>query len=280
MGKVPSQRYRYKDIYINYLDHGSGTPILLLHGFGASSYSWRHVTAHFSANYRVLSIDLKGFGLSDRPADFNYSLKEQGNIVTEFIRDKQLENTTLIGHSLGGAVALVVYLTMQDIWRNAIQRLILIDSVSYPQHFPFFIQLLRTPVLNRLAFALLPNKMMTRLILKTAFFDDSKITEEMVKIYGSYVGLKGSPHALSTTAQQIIPEDMNRIIDKYKSIKAPVLVIWGGNDTIIPLSIGEKLAGEIANAQFKVIERCGHVPQEECPEQTLRSIDAFLRDSR
>jgi pimeloyl-ACP methyl ester carboxylesterase len=92
--------------------------------------------------------------------------------------------------------------------------------------------------------------------------------------------LKGSPHALITTAQQLIPEDMNRIIDKYKSIKAPVLIIWGDKDTIVPLSIGEKLAGEISNAQFKAIERCGHVPQEECPEQTLRSIDAFLRDSR
>jgi len=73
--------------------------------------------------------------------------------------------------------------------------------------------------LNRLSLAILPNKTLARLILKTAFFDDSKITQEAMNIYGSYLGLKGSQHALITTAHQIIPEDMNRIIDKYNPLR-------------------------------------------------------------
>jgi pimeloyl-ACP methyl ester carboxylesterase len=248
---TPRCTYTYDGIHLAYTDSGCGSPLLFLHGFGASSYSWRYLIEWFSAQYRTLSIDLKGFGVSDKPRGSDYSLKAQSDSIKRFIEEKQLENVVLVGHSFGGGVALLTHLAMKDSGRDAIKQLILLDSMSYPQALPFFIQFLRTPVLNKLSLALLSNKFSTRIILKLAFFDRSKITEEMVNTYATYSRRKGSHHALIMTAYQIIPADMRSITQKYKSINIPVLVIWGEQDNIVPLSIGQRLSRDIPNAQCR-----------------------------
>ena len=86
---------------------GEGNPVLLIHGFGASSYSWRHIIAPLAQKYRVITIDLKGFGESPKPRDDLYSVYEQARLVRNFILENDLQNVRIIGHSYGGGVALV-----------------------------------------------------------------------------------------------------------------------------------------------------------------------------
>ncbi len=267
--------FAYEGINISYIDHGFGTPMVLIHGFGASSYSWRHIINRFAGEYRVFAIDLKGFGLSDKPNDFNYSIKNQSSIIKQFIEKNCLKDIVLVGHSFGGAVSLLTCLDLKES-ENTIKALILLDSASYEQAFPYFIRLLTIPVLNRLSLMLIPAKMNARLLLKKAFFDDSKITEEMVNIYAYYSGLEGSHNALITTAKQIIPDDITWIVQQYKEIKIPVLVIWGERDEIIPLSNGQRLARDIPYARLESISNCGHIPHEECPEATNKLFENFL----
>jgi pimeloyl-ACP methyl ester carboxylesterase len=152
----------------------------------------------------------------------------------------------------------------------------LLDSVSYPQDFPFFIRLLRIPVLNKAALAFLPDKTSTKIVLNAAFFDTSKISDEMVNMYASYLRLEGSHHALIATADQIVPPDMASVIQKYKSINIPVLLIWGEQDKVIPVVHGRRLFEDIPTAQLQTIDACGHIPQEECPERTIDLIENFL----
>jgi pimeloyl-ACP methyl ester carboxylesterase len=172
--------FEYRGISINYQDQGQGQPLILLHGYGASTYSWRYVSPYFSKSYRVITIDLKGFGLSDKPTDDDYSVSDQSKIIYEFIRLHHLENVVLVGHSLGGAVSLLTYCMQSDHGTHHISKLILIDTASYKQNLPDFISLLRVPIINELSLYLTTNNFKSRMILRKTFFDHSKITEEMV----------------------------------------------------------------------------------------------------
>lgn len=269
-------RFEYRGTSINYEDHGQGQPLILLHGFGASTYSWRHIAAYFSKSYRVIAIDLKGFGLSDKPMDDDYSVRDQSRIISEFIRVRHLEKVILAGHSLGGAVSLLTYLLQSDHDTRHISKLVLLDTASYQQELPAFISILRVPVINELSLLLTSNNFKSRMILRQAFFDHSKITEEMVATYGSYLSLPGASQALIKTAKQILPPDLEEISGRYKSIDVPVLLIWGEKDEIVPLEVGRKLARNIPHAELVVVPNCGHVPQEECPSQVIEAMESFL----
>jgi pimeloyl-ACP methyl ester carboxylesterase len=269
--------FEYRGISINYEEQGQGQPLILLHGYGASTYSWRHVLPYFSKAYRVIAIDLKGFGLSDKPTDGDYSVLEQSRIVYEFIRVHRLENVILAGHSLGGAVSLLAYLMQSDQGAHHISKLILIDTASYPQDLPLFISILRVPIINELSLFLSSNNFKSRMILRKAFFDHSKITEETVATYGAYLSLPGASQALIKTAKQMLPSNLEEISERYKSIDIPVLLIWGENDEIVPLEVGRKLAVNIPNSKLVVIPNCGHVPQEECPNEAIEAMESFLK---
>ena len=107
---VPSdpQATTNKPINLHYKETGRGDPILLLHGLGASSYAWRYVTPELAKNHRVIALDLKGFGLSDKPKDDKYSLFDQAELVDQFIQKHKLRRLTLVGHSFGGGIALAL----------------------------------------------------------------------------------------------------------------------------------------------------------------------------
>ena len=270
--------FEYRGISIHYEDQGQGQgqPLILLHGYGASTYSWRHVLPYFSKSYRVIAIDLKGFGLSDKPVDGDYSVLEQSRMVYEFIRVHRLENVVLAGNSLGGAVSLLTYLMQSDQGTHHISKLILIDTASYNQDLPAFISILRVPIINELSLYLTSSNFKSRMILRKAFFDHSKITEEMVATYGAYLSLPGASQALIKTAKQMLPSNLEEISERYKSIDIPVLLIWGEKDKIVPLDVGRKLAGNIPNSKLVVVPNCGHVPQEECPTQAIEAMESFL----
>ncbi len=275
------QLFRVDDLSLAYTDTGAGAgePLLLVHGFGACKYTWRHVVPRFSSSHRVLTLDLKGFGDSDKPRDDAYALADQARLVARFIEDKGLKNLTLAGHSMGGGVALLTYLTLADAGGpNPIARLVLIDSASYPQHLPSFIRVLRMPLAGRLALGLLPCRTLANWVLKLAFYDHSRITPEMAATYGDYACRAGADHALIQTARSILPENIDALTRRYEEITIPTLVLWGEEDRIVPLTVGRQLAAAIPTARLVTLPRCGHVPQEERPEETLEILADFLAD--
>ena len=266
----------YNGIKIKYDEIGDGDPIILLHGFGASSYSWRNASEPLSQKNRLFLIDLKGFGLSDKPFDNKYSISSQAEIIISFIQKNNLQNLILIGHSTGGTVALQTALQYIKMENNPIKSLVLVDSPAYKQRLPLFVQILKIPIVNKFVLAFFPAKICTKLVLKKCFFDDTKITDEMVKNYGCFFDLAGSSHALIATAKELVPKNIDEITSKYKDIQIPALVIWGEYDEIVPFSIGQRLNQAIPNSKLVVIPDCGHMPQEEKPKETIKIISGFL----
>lgn len=268
--------FTYKGSDIWYEDKGEGDALLFVHGFGSSSYTWRYLQDRYSRTNRVICIDLKGFGASSKPFDKNYQLRDQSEIVKEFINFLELDNLTLIGHSFGGAVVLSTYVESDINIKNRIERLILIDSAAYEQKIPDYISLLRTPVINSLALSIVPPNANSERVLKELIYDDSLITTEMIETYGEFLQGSDAQHALIQTAYNIIPDDIDILSSKYQEIPIPVLIIWGENDEVINKSIGERLHKDIKNSTFVALENCGHIPQEEYPYKTINIMDDFI----
>jgi pimeloyl-ACP methyl ester carboxylesterase len=268
--------FDYHGIKINYYDAGQGPPILLLHGFAASAYTWRFLIPPLAAQHRVITLELKGHGLSAKPPDGKYAVSDQAEMVAAFIRRQDLRDLVVMGHSMGGAVALMTCLKLQEDTPGRLKSLVLIDSAGYRQKLPWFVRLSRVPGFNTLARLLSP-RFAAALVLRKCYYNDDKITEEQIDTYAYYGSLPGAPQAVMQTAKQLVPPDIETLPEKYKTIQLPVLVIWGKADEVVPLEVGEKFKRDIPRAELLILPRCGHVPPEEAPGATTQAIIGFLQ---
>jgi len=266
-------------IELYYEEQGSGEETLLfIHGFGQNLYTWRHIVPSLSKNYRIILVDLKGFGRSPKPKDGRYTVYEQVKLVLDLIKNLDLTRLTLIGHSFGGGVSLItaLYLTLFD--KGRLEKLVLIDNPAFEQELPPFVYILRVPFISDLGAALIPAEMQIRSVLKLSYLHESTITDDAVVAYVRPLDEPGGKQALIDTARQMVPADLNELSKRYNKIDVPALIIWGAEDEVIPVEIGMRLAKALANARIKVFQECGHVPQEELPEEMLQVIENFLDD--
>jgi pimeloyl-ACP methyl ester carboxylesterase len=277
-------RFEYaNDAFLNYEVHGSGPQaVVFLHGFGASLDSWNDIKPLLPQDgFTHYFIDLKGFGLSSKPRDGRYSMVEQARLVTAFMDHHRLDDVVLVGQSYGGAVALV--LAVQAMWAgqpSRVGKLVLISSAAYPQKHPSFIQILRTPILNWAVFKLVPARHRILHTHRRIFYSTATITQERVARYMRHASTPHARYSFTQVARQLVPPDQDRIVAAYKELAQPSLLIWGEHDPVIPLELGRRLAEDLPNADLRILSECGHVPQEELPEQTADLIAEFLRAPR
>ena len=259
-----------------YEEKGKGPTVLLIHGFGASTYTWRHIAPDLARDHRVIAVDMKGFGQSDKPFDESYSVFDQAELLAQLIVDLDLRDLTVIGHSFGGGVALVLALDEDERLEGRIKKLVLLDSIAYPQDIPMFFRMLDMPLVSHVGVRMVPPAVQTRIALQIAYLDNSKIDDEEVETYAAPLRTAAGKHAIIHSARQIVPEGIEEISERYKSIQQPTLILWCDHDRIVPLDVGLKLRRELPNARLKLVEKCGHMPQEEQPAATLRLLREFL----
>ena len=258
------------------VERGEGPTVLLIHGFGTNTFTWRHITPGLAMDHRVIAVDLKGFGQSDKPFDERYSVYDQAELLVQLIEEKDLRDLTLVGHSYGGGIALLLALEADGRLEGRISRLVLLDSIAYPQNIPVFFKMLDVPVVSQMGIRMVPPSVQTRVALQIAYFDDNKITSEEVEAYAAPLKTAAGKHAIIHTARQIVPEDIAELSERYKTMTLPTLILWCDHDRIVPLEVGIKLRRTLPNSTLKLVEECGHMPQEEQPESTLDLIQSFL----
>lgn len=261
---------------LHYRHEGNGPPMLCVHGFGASTYTWHAVRDVLAAGHEVFEIDLKGFGESPKPRDGRYSVRDQAALVMAFLRERRLRQVALVGHSMGGGVALAVAADVQQNDPDLLSSMILIDAASYRQSLPSFIAILTVPILGVLSQYLLPSRSQVRIVLKKAYFDDRLIPRASVEAYAKLLREPGGKYALRQTARQLIPPDLDALSAQYARIHLPTLIIWGRHDEIVPVWAGERLHDAISGSTFLVIENAGHVPHEETPEPVRVAVTKFF----
>ena len=270
--------YMHEGIRIRYRDMGSGRPLVFLHGFATSLDTWRFLSAELKKEYRLLLVDLKGHGLSDRPHDGRYSIQEHSSVVLGFITHVGLDDIVIVGHSLGVVVGLGVALELQKSNSSrSVNRLFAIAGSVDVNNFPLALRILRTRVLGWLSLKLTSASFRTKLMLKRAYWDDSKVTDYLVELYAGYQRLPGSDHSLLKTAEQIIPADYASLKEALAKLKLPVINIWGEHDIAISKLSAESLCSLLPRCAFVTLEGVGHVPQEERPEKVIELLREFLR---
>ena len=207
-------------VKLYYEDAGNGSPLLLIHGFGASTYTWRHIAPELARTHRVIAVDLKGFGQSDKPFDSRYSVFDQAELLAELIEEKDLHNLTLVGHSFGGGIALMLALEANQRLHGRIAKLVLLDSIAYPQQIPVFFRLLDVPLVSQIGVRMVPPSVQTRVALRIAYLDDSKIDPEEIETYAAPLKTAAGKHAIIHSARQIMPDGIEELSERYKTIAA------------------------------------------------------------
>jgi pimeloyl-ACP methyl ester carboxylesterase len=114
-------------------------------------------------------------------------------------------------------------------------------------------------------------------VLKKCYYDNDKITDEQIDTYAYYGSLPGAREAVTATARQIMPEDIEAVTARYKTIQVPVLIIWGAEDEVVPVAVGKKFKRDIPDAELVILPKCGHIPPEEEALKTNQLIAAFLK---
>ena len=264
-------------IELHYKIYGAGDPVLCIHGFGASLFSWHNFVDPLSRNYQLILIDLKGSGNSPKPPDSHYSTKDHVDLIYKFIVDHDLKNLTLVGNSFGGALSLWLSMMLLEKQPGRLRSLILIDAGAYKQYIPLYVKVIGVPIIGAAAVYLIPASCMAKSVLKLAYYDPGKITADQIAAYAAPLAAPGGKHALLETGKQIIPPNIDELTAKYKDINVPTLIIWGKQDKIIDPIVGNLLDQAIPNSTLKWIEQCGHVPQEERPEATIPLVLDFLQ---
>lgn len=263
----------YKEVY------GAGDPILCLHGLGANIYSWRHFIAPFSQNNKLMLVDFRGCGRSPKPLDKHYSTDDKVEDIYNLILEENLTNLTLVGNSLGGAIALLVAIRLGKQQPDRLAKLVLIDSAGDKGTLPVHLKLLRSP-LGTVIIYLAPSKLAALMTLRMCYYDRKRITKEQVNAYAAPLANRGGRHALLHTARQCIPANAEELIAQIATINVPTFILWGREDKVIPLKVGQLLHQLIPNSTLEVIDQCGHIPQEEKPEETISRISRFLATHR
>lgn len=259
--------------------HGfGGPPIVLVHGFAINGHTWHAWLPRLTRERRVLVVDLKGAGSAPKPRGEPYGPREQAALLRRLILQEDLRDLTLVGHSLGGGIALLTALELMEAGDSRLSHLVLLGAAAYRQPVPQFIRIAARPWLGPLALRVLPASLVIRLGMARAYHSTSAITDSTVEAYADPLRSSDGRYALSRMARELIPPDLDTLSSRYGQISTPTLLLWGEADAIVPLGIGERLAREIPRARLAVLPDCGHMPQEEKPDESLRLVLEFLND--
>jgi pimeloyl-ACP methyl ester carboxylesterase len=253
--------------------------VLLIHGFGGSAFSWRYWAPRLAARAHVVLVDLKGSGSAPTPDDGQYAPADQAELIHELVRQRDLYRVTLVGHSLGGGIALITALRLMGAAEQRLHRLVVVAGAAYKQRLPAFAGFAKRARLSTMLFRLLGARFVIRRVLKWIVYDPSAIRESQVEGYSHPLRSRGTLRALTDSALSIIPPDIDELAARYPELDVPTLLLWGRHDQVVPLWVGERLAEEIPGARLEVLEACGHMPAEELPDESWDVLEGFLDEA-
>jgi pimeloyl-ACP methyl ester carboxylesterase len=273
-----SQFVQVNGLNVHVKTMGKGQPVfVLLHGFGASLYSWREVMEPLSRYGTVIAFDRPAFGLTERPLQWQgqnpYGAETQVELTLGLMDHFGVTQAVLIGNSAGGAVAMQTALAHPE----RVSALVLVDPAVYGSGggLPAWARpLLETPQARRLGPLLVRQIQSSGLeMLRTAWHDPQQIPAETFELYQKPLKADHWDRALWEFSLASRPSGLPERLGEFK---LPVLVVTGDDDRIIPTANSLRLAGELPNARLAVISNAGHVPHEEKPVEFMDALAGFF----
>ncbi|AQS54678.1 alpha/beta fold hydrolase [Novibacillus thermophilus] len=244
--------------------------ILLVHGFLASTFTWRYMFPYLSPHFTVYAVDLPGFGRSAKDRSYHYTLEGFAQTLHAFVQAEGIRQVTVMAHSMGGQVALRLAKRAPE----TVQRLVLIAPSGYLRSAKRWQKIFfRLPF----AYCVLPLLLTPQRIdkqLRSVYYNLSNMNVE--ELYDGYITpLKERDfHRALFQFGRSREDDLSSM--ELRDIRQPTLLLWGRHDRIVPLNIGKRLLRDLPNARLEIIEETGHLPMEEKPLDVVERLAPFL----
>jgi pimeloyl-ACP methyl ester carboxylesterase len=280
---IHSDRSRFlmvDGITLHYQEFGEPTApaMILIHGYTASAYVWKTTAPLLAdAGFRVIALDLVGFGYSEKPRWFDYTIQSQSRLIARFMNRLGIGRAVVVGSSYGGAVALNLTLDNPGI----VEKLVVADAVinDGPKRHP----LLRLASLPGIGEAMTPFLIDSKMFLRKrmqgtlAKANHHLITNDRIESVRRPLHAADAHHSVLATSRNWHADRIERDLEL---IDQPTLIIWGDQDNVIPIKNGYTLHREILNSHFVILKDCGHVPQEEKSEIFADLVSKFCHDKK
>ncbi len=251
---------------VHYVDRGFGPPVVLLHGFASSLDIWWQIIPELAREHRVLAVDLKGFGWTDRPKG-DYAPVAQAQLVWALLEKRGIEQAALVGHSWGVSVALAMALASPE----RTTRVALYNAWAYEAQLTFAFRWSRSIGIGEALFEWY-DASWARNTLALGFHRPGQVTSDMVKRLKWRMELPGArAAALATLRAMHFVEQESR----YRTLNRPALVLWGQHDAIAAPAFGRQLAADL-RGELVVFPHCGHFPMIEATEVSTAVLRSFL----
>jgi len=265
------------DQRIAYLDVGVGPPVILIHGFGGSMWQWEHQQHALSQHFRVLTLDLPGAGLSDKP-EIDYRPDQMLDFFVGFMDGVEIPQAALVGNSMGAGLAIGMALAHP----TRVAKLVLIDGL--PQH---VMEKLTSPSVRRALETNAPSwlvsfgnwlfgGLMIESVLKEIVHDPALLTPAVIERSNRNRQRPGLIKPIMTVRENL-PLWESGFATRIDEITHPTLVIWGEEDRVFPIAVGEELHQTIKGSRFTRIPTAGHIPQWERPDLVNQELITFIQ---
>jgi pimeloyl-ACP methyl ester carboxylesterase len=283
-GTVPPQQLADADSHfveinslsVHYKVMGQGEPVFfLLHGFGASLFSWHAVMEPLSARGTVITYDRPAFGLTERPLNWTgqnpYGPEANAALLLGLMDHFGVQKAILVGNSAGGTLSMQFALQ----YPQRVQALILVDPAVYEKGAPGWVHILgKTPEMRHLGPLFVRSIQDSGLdLIQTAWHDPTRITQETWEGYTRPLKADNWDQALWDFT---MASHDTGLLQHLQDLKTPILVITGADDRIVPTADSVKLARVLPGARLVIIPAAGHVPQEEQPGPFIQVVEEFL----
>lgn len=262
---------------VHYRDLGEGTPIVLLHGTGASLHTWHGWVNHLLDSFRLISVDLPAFGLTGPHPKRDYSIAAYVEFVDQFVHQIGVDSFALAGNSLGGLIAWSYAAEHTD----KITELILLDPSGFPglsaadKAPPLPMRLAQNPISAALLKRLTPKSIIEKSLLDV-YADDSKVNQPLIDRYFNMSLREGNRQAFVDRSNTVRNVDTMSL----KEIQQPTMIMWGAEDLWIPVGDAERFAQLLPNDTVVILPNIGHVPMEEEPVLTAQIVADWLQQVR
>jgi pimeloyl-ACP methyl ester carboxylesterase len=255
---------------------GDGPSLILIHGLFVDHSSWDLVTPELAESFHVIAPDLPGFGASEKPppSRFPYGIEAFAEAIADLYAGLELGPSAVVGHALGGAVALTLAARHPEL----VSKLVLIDALCYESGTGRYGELALLPFVGGLVLKQLWGRgLFRRHFQETVFGPTSGVAAPRIdRYYDAFNAPAARSSALATLRATV---DTRGVVAQTTRIQAPTLVIWGRHDRVWPASFGQRLSREIRGSGFELLD-AGHSPQEERPAEIVRIVRRFLSVER
>ena len=260
-------------IHVERYGHG-GAPVVLLHGFGTSSFVWRNIAPEIAlANRTAFAVDLFGYGESDRPFDADFGIAAQAELVDRALTALRLPRATVVGLDLGGAVALRLAATRPE----RVERLFLVNPIALDEIPAEDITTLQRNTARfafRVSRGILGAAPILGELLRRSVADEANMPDKLIARYlAPYVGEEGLNHLL-LLARSVDDEDMEDA--ELGILPQPTQIVWGDQDPWVTPKFADRLADTIPGSRLVHLPGVGRLVPEEAPETLISLLLEFI----